>query len=198
MVLLQQGYSGSVLDPAYIRLSGTDYKISELQIVQYPADGLITLLLNGAVLFEQLSYDLFTIDDTDYTPLSSYQVLIETLATLNLYQYPGVKAKKLRSLSGINTHMIKPGATSLYSIIALNGTGNNAFLKIYDMDGTPDVLTDIPVMTFDTRLLPAAPLTFGTAVSFQKGLALAITGASDDNDNTPVAAGDVIVTMIYE
>jgi len=198
-ILIEPGYNGSVPDPAYVRIDGTDLQISRLSILENKAEGAISICMDGAVLLDTIPYDLFEIEILGaVVPIADYDNLLATLHALHVYNYPGNAVRKLRSAAGNNAQLIKVGSTMLYSVLAFNPKGADAYLKLFDMTGTPDPAIDTPVMTFDTRLLPAAPLTFGTAVHFRSGLAIAVVADGDDGDNTSVSAGDVIVTLIYE
>jgi len=198
MILLQPGYNGSVPDPSFLRIDNVDYALRYLGIAEDADNNKLALTYKGSMLIYPLSYDQYTIDDTAYTPLASYDDLLDALRALNAYYDPGVKTKKLRSAAGTNAHVIKVGGAKLYSILVMNATGANAYLKLFDSSGAPAPATDTPLITLDTKLLPAGPLTFGAVVNFRKGLAIAITAVADDGDDTPVGAGDLILSLFYE
>lgn len=198
MILLEPGYNGSALDAGYIRIDGADYRISELSIVEDRSNGKLGINRFDTVLYVKQGYAQFTTDDTLLTPMASYDALLEALNGLNAYYFGGVNATKVLAAASTNALLIKPGPTKLHSIMALNPAGADAYLKIYDLGDTPVPGTDTPVMTFDTKLLPAGPVTFGAAVDFHNGLAMAITAVADDSDNTAVGAGDVMVTVVWE
>jgi hypothetical protein len=199
MILLEPGYNGSVPDAAYIRIDGLDYKISELTIIEDKPNQLISISRYNINLYDLISYDLFSTDTGgSLTPVASYDDLLDALRALNTYSDPGVKARKLRSTASTNVHLVKVGPTLLHAVLAMNAGGASAYLKLFDVSNTPDPATETPVITLDTRLLPAGPLTFGANVNFRKGLAIAVVAGADDGDNTPVGLGDVILTLLYE
>lgn len=198
MILLKPGYKGADLDAGYIRIDGADYRIADLDIVEDRKNGMLGINRFGAQLYIPMGYDQYTTDDTGLTPIASYDALLEALNGLNAYYFGGVNAKKVLSAATTNALLIKPGPTRLHSIMALNPAGAEAYLKIFDIGDTPDPSSDTPVMTFDTKLLPAGPVTFGAAVDFHNGLAIAITAVAADGDATAVGAGDVMVTLVWE
>lgn len=198
MVLLEPGYNGTVPDEGYIRIAGVNYRISELEIGEDREHAKISIYRFGKPLYLHYSYALFTTDSVSEMPLTSYEALLAALNSLNAFYYGGVNATKVRATAGTNAGLIKVGVTKLYSILALNPAAVAAYLKLFDMNTTPVAGTDIPLMTFDTRLLPAGPVSFGIAVDLHHGLAMTITAGADDGDHTAVAAGDVMVTLVWE
>lgn len=198
MILLQPGYNGSVPDPAFLRIDGIDFALRFLGIVDNAEDEKLGITYKGSMIVYPLGYDQFTTDDIGYTPMASYDDLLDALRDLNAFTDPGVKARKLRSVAGVNAHLVKPGPVQLFSLLVMNVAGTNAYLKLFDISGIPDPAIDTPLITLDTKLLPAGPLTFGTTVNFRKGLAIAIVAGADDGDSTPVGAGDLLLSLFYQ
>jgi hypothetical protein len=102
------------------------------------------------------------------------------------------------SLATNNATNLKTIAGVIGGIIAINLTSAVKYLKIYDKATAPTVGTDVPVMTIP---IPAstdgAGFVWNVPIELGNGVSYAITGAAADNDNTAVAAGDVIVNIAY-
>ncbi len=198
MVLLEPGYRGSVPDAGYIRINGTDHKIAELEIVEDLPNGKLGINRFGKVICLPMRYSYYTVDGTGFAPMDGYEALLQALAGLHAYRYSGAHAVKIRSVSGTNEQLLTVGRTQLHAIVVWNGSGHAAFLKLFDKSESPVPGTDVPLMTFDTLLLPGGAVTFGAPVIFDRGLGICITALGDDGDNHAVGDGDVIVTLVWE
>lgn len=107
---------------------------------------------------------------------------------------------KLISAASTNATSVKSSTAVVVGGSASNLSASTKYLKFYKKASAPTVGTDVPVYTLP---IPAGVTLnlgefFGAMnVPHGTGLAYAITGAAADNDTTAVAAGDVIVNLIY-
>jgi len=87
-------------------------------------------------------------------------------------------------------------------VIAMSNTHatNAAYVKIYNKASAPVLASDTPVFTIPLSALEFSPamLSFEPGIFFDTGLAIAITGAIGDTDETAVAANQVVVNVIYK
>jgi hypothetical protein len=84
----------------------------------------------------------------------------------------------------------------LHTVLIANTTAAVKYVKFYDKATAPTVGTDTPAAT----IAAPASTTFVLALAnlpFRSGIGFGITGAAGDSDTTAVAAGDIILTLVY-
>ncbi len=114
---------------------------------------------------------------------------------------------KLLSAATTNATSAKASAGRLYGGQIANFSTSPRYLKLYNKASAPTVGTDSPALTI---VLPGAAsastpvtvsinqaLTGDLGVLFTTGIAFAVTGAVADSDTTAIAAGDVLVNLLY-
>ena len=114
---------------------------------------------------------------------------------------------KMLSAATTNATSVKASAGRLYGGQIANFATSPRYLKLYNKASAPVPGTDVPVLTI---VLPGAAsastpvavsvnqaLTGDLGVLFNTGIAFALTGAVADSDTTAVAAGDVLVNLLY-
>lgn len=97
------------------------------------------------------------------------------------------------SAATTNGTLLSAVPCDVYHVSATNTTAALKYLKLYNKASAPTVGTDVPVMTIalqPSNVLTQIPIDLG--LYFNKGLAIAITGAAPVADATAVAAGDVV------
>ena len=116
--------------------------------------------------------------------------------------YGGFQPFHLVSAASVNNTLVKSAPGVIYMISAFNQVAGDRFLKLYDKATTPVAGTDTPVWT---KLIPGSPS--GTpgagfilsmnpyGLQFNNGIGFAITANMPDNDNTAIAANDVVVNL---
>jgi hypothetical protein len=84
----------------------------------------------------------------------------------------------------------------LHAVIIANTTAAVKYVKFYDKATAPTVGTNTPAATIAA---PASTTLVLTPVDFpfRSGIGFGITGAFGDSDTTAVAAGDIILTLVY-
>lgn len=110
----------------------------------------------------------------------------------------GVTNTKVRSSASFNATPAKAAAGKIVWLALFNLGTTVAFFKAFNNTGTPDPsvggASNVPILTLPIpaggglppSMLPAWGLDFSTGVSW------AITGAEPDNDETAIAAGQVV------
>ena len=114
---------------------------------------------------------------------------------------------KLLSAATTNATAVKTSPGRLYGGQISNFATSPRFLKLYNKTSAPVPGTDVPALTI---VLPGAAsastpvtvsinqaLTGDLGVLFNTGIGFAITGAVADADTTAIAAGDVLVNLLY-
>lgn len=139
--------------------------------------------------------------DADYIPLvtDSQGALWTTIAANTNGGYtPG----KIISAASTNATSTKASAGTLGYITASNVNASPRYLKVYNKASSPTVGTDTPVHTF---LIPGNTAGAGTniplppqGIKLDTGIAFALTTGAADNDNTGVAATEIIVNFGYK
>lgn len=100
------------------------------------------------------------------------------------------------STADTNLAVVKAGPGNLRGV-QISNTGTMAFLKLYNLAVNPTLASSVPVATI------ALPATTGNIVidlpnvTFDTGVAIAITGLVADTDTTSVAAAQVILNLMY-
>jgi len=113
---------------------------------------------------------------------------------------PALLISKRIATADTNQVLVKAGPGRCVGGHLYNASAAVKFFKLFNKVTAPVTGTDTPVIT-----IPVAPSTgvnlaevfsdFG--LNFATGIGFAITGALADLDNTPVAAGDMNVNLIY-
>lgn len=110
----------------------------------------------------------------------------------------GATPYKLVSTASTNATSVKGSAGIVYAIAAFNINAAARFLKLYNKATAPTVGTDTPVHTF---LIPGSTTGAGFVlpvpggITFNLGIALALTTGMADSDTGAVGAADVVVNL---
>ncbi|WCD56183.1 hypothetical protein [Caulobacter phage KSC] len=112
----------------------------------------------------------------------------------------GATAHLAISAATTNATSLKGSAGKCVGGLLVNTTAATKFFKFYNKATAPTVGTDTPVLTLPILANSSLALTsvwdqYGHY--FATGIAYAITGAVANNDTTAVAAGDVIVNLLF-
>lgn len=113
----------------------------------------------------------------------------------------GATLYRLLSAASTNANSVKASAGKVYKIWATNTNAAVRYVKLYNKASSPTVGTDTPVMTL---AIPGNAAGAGAifdagdvGANFATGIAIATTTGAADNDNTGVAANEVIVHVLY-
>ncbi|RWI06793.1 MAG: hypothetical protein EOQ89_03425 [Mesorhizobium sp.] len=112
----------------------------------------------------------------------------------------GTLTHKLIAAATTNATLVKTAASKLIGGYLFNSSAAVKYFKLFNKATAPVPGTDTPVLTFAIPAgggLPLASILSDTGHSFTLGLGYSITGLPADLDNTAVAAGDVIVNLLY-
>ena len=130
------------------------------------------------------------------TVIGSLGGAVGTLATGSL------TAHKLISAASTNATLVKSGAGRLYGGLLCNTSASWRYFKIFNKTAAAPIIgTDVPVATIG--IPPGQAISVATALACDIGYYLSsgsgyvITGAAADADATAIAAGDVIVLLLY-
>lgn len=110
-------------------------------------------------------------------------------------------AHKLISAATTNATSVKVTAGRVFGGALANTAATWRYFKIFNKASAPTVGTDTPVLT--VGLPPGATVALSAALAadigyfLSTGIAYAITGAVADLDATAIAAGDVVVALLY-
>ncbi len=156
------------------------------------SSGVVGPLVQGNVV--GAAFPSYTIGNTNAIEMTNR-------GALKITPYGGASLTgKLITAASTNASNISTTSTILYDFQAYNNSATIAYLKFYNVVGTPVCNTDVPVTTI---IIPASTNGAGTNVvyfsgkSFGLGLGICVTGGIADNDNTPVAANTVVVNFNY-
>lgn len=131
-----------------------------------------------------------TVQNTPSVSISGTPAVTNTPATPTTDMYNSAASNNARS--------IKAAAGTVYSLKASNANAAARFLKLYNKASAPTVGTDVPVLTIPIPATSFVDLDFGAlGERFATGIAMAITGAMGDADNTAIAASDVKTNLTY-
>ncbi len=109
----------------------------------------------------------------------------------------GSTRARIQSAASNNATVVKASAGSFYGGVVGNNGAAVAYLKLYEKATAPTVGTDTPIATIllpiggVVNLSPVAPMAFATGLGY--GI---VTGAAD-NDNTSVAANQVVGFLAF-
>lgn len=114
----------------------------------------------------------------------------------------GASVCKRISTASDNEVSCKAAAGVLYGISAMNINAAVRYLKIFNTVGAPTCGTDVPVITVmipgntagSGVVIPIPP----TGISFATGIGICMTTGIADNDNTNVAANEILTHLFYK
>jgi hypothetical protein len=97
-----------------------------------------------------------------------------------------------------NATLVKGSAGVINTFMVSNSSATGRWLKVYNKATVAVPGTDVPVLNFwlkpsDNTTIQTGP--FGIRLS--TGITYAITANQPTNDNTVIAAGDCVVSMVY-
>lgn len=104
----------------------------------------------------------------------------------------------LVAASGTNAHVVKAGAGVLTGWFMSNEAPYAVYVKLYDKATTPVVGTDTPVQTIQVQAGQPVPFPFGSGITYNNGIGVAITLGMADSNASGVAAGDCVVDLFYQ
>lgn len=104
---------------------------------------------------------------------------------------PYLTARVVNSANTTNALNIKNGPGDFYKAAGYNNNAAARYLKLYNKASVPVVGTDIPFWT--VYLPPSSKFeeVFDPPLYFSKGISIALTTGSADNDTGAVGAGDI-------
>ncbi len=97
-----------------------------------------------------------------------------------------------------NATVAKASAGQVYGVVVGNVAGAVRYVKLYDKATTPAPASDTPKMVVPVPAGGVVTLTFDSGVAFGTGIAYATVTGIAGNDNTSVAANDLVVTVFYK
>ncbi len=103
------------------------------------------------------------------------------------------------STADVNAAVAKAGPGLLFDIIVSNTNAAGRYLKLYDKLAAPTVGTDTPIMTIFCPPGQTISVDVGgdRGLRFANGLGIGITVLGTDADATAVAAGEIIIHLLY-
>jgi hypothetical protein len=96
------------------------------------------------------------------------------------------------SLATTNSKLILGERGLIESLLPVNSTGTQVFLKLYDKATAPVCGTDTPVWTVPVPANNAFSVPLGQGLLFANGIGLCITNLIADSDTTVVTTGIAI------
>lgn len=88
-----------------------------------------------------------------------------------------------------NAAVIQNAPGTLLDITISNPTGTTVYVKLYDKATTPDVGTNVPVLTLAMAANTSDTIPFPSGRRFPTGIAIAATGGAAATDTTNAVAG---------
>jgi hypothetical protein len=102
-----------------------------------------------------------------------------------------------------NSTNLKASAGTVYSVLLINNTATEKFVRLYDSASAPTCTSATGVVFYSP--IPANSTTgagfvvpMPVGMTFANGIGWCITGASGTTDNTSTAAGDVVMNVTYK
>lgn len=95
-----------------------------------------------------------------------------------------------------NAVLVKTGPGRIYGLNGLNATVGVKFIKFYDVAIAPNPAVDVPKCSF--ALAASVPFNFvAHDLDFKNGIGIAIVVNAADNDNTAIAAADILGLNVF-
>ncbi|TXH52076.1 MAG: hypothetical protein E6Q97_16915 [Desulfurellales bacterium] len=163
--------------------------------------------------FDRLRVEMLSRPSTDLAsamPVAVQGGLLSAAQSGTWLAYPAIAAaaatgvaltpQRLISAATTNSTLVKSTAGRLAAGVVSNTSATIKYFKLYNKATAPTIGTDTPVFTIPippTSTIPLAEIVGIYGHSFSLGIGYGITGAFADADTTAVAAGDVIVNLMY-
>lgn len=112
----------------------------------------------------------------------------------------GASNHKLISAATTNATLVKGSTGKIIGGSIANTSASWRYVKLYNKATAPIPGTDTPVLTLAVQ--PGGRLDLGQVcdqygISFATGIGYALTGAAADADTTAIAAGDLVVALLF-
>lgn len=102
-----------------------------------------------------------------------------------------------KAAASTNATSIKSSAGRVHSFTVHNSAAAAKFLKFYNKASAPTVGTDTPVLVYPVAAGQSLNVAPPGGISFNTGIAYAMTGAVADSDTTALTANDLILNLVY-
>ena len=109
----------------------------------------------------------------------------------------GLSVNRLVSAATTNATVVKASAGQVYGWYLSNTNASPRYVKVYNKATAPTVGTDTPTLTLLVPAGGAANCEFTNGIAFATGIGFATTTAAADADTGAVAAGEVVVNLLY-
>lgn len=106
---------------------------------------------------------------------------------------------RVAAAASTNATLLKASSGAISSIVLMNTSAAQKFVKFYDLAVAPTVGTSTVAFTVIVPIAAAGPInvTFPRGLRFATGIAYAITNLVADSDTTAVTANDVHGVIAY-
>jgi hypothetical protein len=112
---------------------------------------------------------------------------------------PNAACRIVSAAASTNSTSCKTSSAEVFQVEAYNTSASVKFLKIYNKASPATVGTDTPVLTIALPPTARTTMTLPSPYYLGTGLAIAVTGAANDNDTTALTAGDVVaLNVLYQ
>lgn len=102
-----------------------------------------------------------------------------------------------KAAASTNATSVKASAGRVHSFTVHNSAAAAKFLKFYNKASAPTVGTDTPVLVYPVAAGQSLNVAPPGGISFDTGIAYAMTGAVADSDTTALTANDLILNLVY-
>lgn len=109
----------------------------------------------------------------------------------------GTTATKYISAANTNANNIKGSPGQVFDVEIDNVSASVRYVKLYNKASAPTVGTDIPVITLAVQPNNNRRLQVENGIAFGLGISIAMTGGQADADTTAIAAGDLVVNVMW-
>lgn len=177
-------------------IDGGSYAKGSVRFDINKTDETVTMVYGDTILYENVLYSDI-VDEID----NPYPSLVELIKWLDLNTQellPNAIGRKVISDGSINSIVLKKSPGILYAITAVNKGTDPVYLKVYDLNDSPDN-DSVPILTlpllsstvYDTNMFP-------TPVQFYYGISILIVeNLSEGGAPTEPVAGDIIANLIW-
>jgi hypothetical protein len=101
------------------------------------------------------------------------------------------------SANTVNDAVVFNGSCTIIGIIAMQSSGGQGYVRIYDKGASAPTTTDIPITGTGLNAAPILSWVMNTPIPMTNGIGIRITQGAAINDNTAVNAGAVQVVITY-
>lgn len=177
-----------------------DFSISELTPKYDDVAQMVSIFKGSAAIIRPTTFSAFEVGEelTVYRKYEDFKAFLEGVFA-PVMASPAILTARTISTASINNQVIIGAPAVITEIKAINESLEaHAYLKIYNLSTEPDPTIDVPVLTLRIRKDDEITERLAEPLVMDQGIGILITRGLADDDQTAIAANQVLLSIKYQ